>query len=186
MRIAWGITGSGDKLPETFEVMKELKESYDDDLIIEVFYSKAGFKVAKIYNVVDKVSSITHRQWVEEDSNTPFLSARLQMKHFDAFIIAPVTSNTVAKLSVGIADTLLTNSALQAIKGHMIIYIMPTDYRAGETTTYLPNGKSMKLEIRIEDAENVRKLEKMKGFHVFERPIQIREIIKSFIDDTEK
>jgi archaeoflavoprotein AfpA len=185
MRIAWGITGSGDKLRESLEVMKKMKEKYGDDLIIEVFYSIAGLQVAKIYNIIEDVSSITDKQWIEENANTPFLSGRLQMKHFDVFIIAPATSNTVAKLAVGIADTLLTNGALQAVKGYMVVYVMPSDFRAGETTTILPNGKIMKLKIRIEDVENVRKLQAMEGFHVFEKPIKICEIIGKNIGESD-
>ena len=37
-KVAWGITGSGDKLEETYEAMLGIREEYDD---IEVFLSKA-------------------------------------------------------------------------------------------------------------------------------------------------
>jgi archaeoflavoprotein AfpA len=181
MKIAWGITGSGDKIRETFEAMKSMKETYQDQLTFEVFFSKAGFQVAKVYHLIDEISSISDKYWVEENANSPFLSGRLQMKHFEVFIIAPASSNTVAKLSVGIADTLITNGAIQAVKRYIPVYIMPTDFRAGETTTILPNGKTMKLKVRIEDSENVRKLERMEGFHVFERPTQISKIINSYM-----
>jgi archaeoflavoprotein AfpA len=178
LKIAWGVTGGGDKIIETVSEMKTLKDSYGESLTIEVFFSKAGFLVSKIYHLLEEISSSFDKYWLEEDANTPFLSGRLQSGHFDLFIIAPATSNTVAKLSVGIADTLLTNSALQAVKGFVPVYIMPTDFKAGETMTILPNGKKMKLRVRWEDAENVRRLEKMDGFYVLETPEQLIELIK--------
>ena len=47
MKIAWGITGSGDKINETIDVMKNLKHAHPE-LGIEVFLSKAGATVAKV------------------------------------------------------------------------------------------------------------------------------------------
>jgi flavoprotein len=46
VKVAWGITGSGDKIIETVEAMTLIKEEYQA-LDIEVFLSKAGEQVAK-------------------------------------------------------------------------------------------------------------------------------------------
>jgi len=43
-KIAWGITGGGDRLQETINVMKELKETYENEVDIRVYLSKAGNK----------------------------------------------------------------------------------------------------------------------------------------------
>ena len=116
---------------------------------------------------------------MERDANTPFISGMLQTGKYNLLIIAPVTGNTVAKIAVGIADTLISNAAIQAVKGFVPVYIMPVDFREGVITTTLPNGDSLNLRVRKEDAENVRKLEKMEGFHVFENPEDIPSIIKT-------
>jgi len=179
MKIAWGITGSGDKLNETIEVMKALKHAHPD-LRIEVFLSKAGATVAKYYRVEEELSRFD-RVWNEADANTPFLAARLQMGEFMFVLIAPATSNTVAKLAVGVADTLLTNAALQALKGYIPVYIMPVDFREGETTTTLPNGKKMRLRVRREDADNVARLDAMEGIHAFESPDMIPAILEEHL-----
>ena len=100
------------------------------------------------------------------------------MKRYDLLLIAPATSNTVAKIAVGVSDTLLTNAAVQGVKGFIDVYIMPVDYREGIVTTTLPSGEKMQLRVRKEDAENARKLEKMEGFHVFENPEEIPDIIR--------
>ncbi len=181
MKIAWGITGSGDKINETIEVMKALKRAHPE-LGIEVFLSKAGATVAKYYRVEKELRKSFDKVWNEVDANTPFLAARLQMGEFVFMLIAPATSNTVAKLAVGVADTLLTNASLQAVKGYVPVYIMPVDYREGETTTTLPNGKKLRLRVRREDAENVAKLGSMEGIHPFEFPDTIPVILEEYME----
>jgi len=177
MKIAWGITGSGDRIKETIEAMKALKHAHPE-LRIEVFLSKAGATVAKYYRVEEELRASFDRVWNEVDANTPFLAARLQVGEFMFLLIAPATSNTVAKLAVGVSDTLLTNAALQAVKGYVPVYIMPVDYREGETTTTLPNGEKLRLRVRKEDAENAARLGSMEGIHVFEFPDMIPAILE--------
>ena len=184
MKIAWGITGSGDKIIETIDVMKDLKKT-NPELGIEVFLSKSGATVAKYYKVEKELNEFD-KVWTEVDANTPFLAARLQMGEFVFLLIAPATSNTVAKLAVGISDTLLTNAALQAVKGYVPVYVMPVDYREGETTTTLPNGKKMRLRVRKEDAENVAKLGAMEGIHTFEFPDMIPAILIDYKKGNQK
>jgi archaeoflavoprotein AfpA len=177
MKIAWGITGGGDKLLETVEVVKELKN--EKQLIVEIFLSKAGYLVSKYYKIYEELVSSFDKVWIEKDANTPFLTGRLQMKEFDLLLIAPATSNTVAKIAVGISDTLLTNAIIQGIKGYIPVYIMPTDFREGETVTILPNGKTLRLRVRKEDILNVKKLEEMDGISLIEHPEQIKKALKN-------
>jgi len=180
MKIAWGITGSGDKMIETINVMKALKQAYPE-LGVEVFLSKAGATVAKYYRIEEELRDSFDKVWREVDANTPFLAARLQLGEFMFMLIAPATSNTVAKLAVGVADTLLTNAALQAVKGYVPLYIMPVDYREGEIITTLPNGRKLRLRVRKEDAENVAKLDAMEGIHTFEFPDMIPAILEEHL-----
>ena len=98
-------------------------------------------------------------------------------------MIAPATSNTVAKISLRIADTLLTNAAIMGQKTATPIYIMPTDYREGTTVTKLPNGKDLTLNITHEDAQHVEKLSKMPNTHVFEFPSEIPSIFEKHFGD---
>ncbi len=177
MKIVWGITGSGDKIKETIKVMKALKQT-NPEIGVEVFLSKAGVTVVKYYRIEDELRDSFDRVWKEVDANTPFLASRLQLGEFMFMLIAPATSNTVAKLAVGVADTLITNAALQAVKGYVPVYIMPVDYREGETTTILPNGKKLRLRVRKEDADNVAKLDAMEGIHTFESPDMIPAILE--------
>ena len=86
LRIAWGITGAGDMLPELVEIMKELIK--DEIVKIKIFLSKAGKTVIDMYKFWEDLETIG-KVTVEKDANTPFLAASLQLRKFDLFLIAP-------------------------------------------------------------------------------------------------
>jgi len=69
-----GITGSGDRIVETVEVMKELQKQYEDVVDIRVFVSKAGEQVIKYYKLFNDLEKSFDKVWVEINSNSPFLA----------------------------------------------------------------------------------------------------------------
>lgn len=174
-KVAWGITGAGDKIAEIIGVMKDLKKQSEDVVEIEVFLSKAAEIMLKFYRLEDELKQSFAKVTVESNSNSPFLAAWLQIHKYEFLLIAPATSNTVAKIAHGIGDTLLTNSAIMSLKAFVPVYILPTDYRESVVYTKLPSGKEMKLRVRKEEADQVRKLEAMEDVHVFENPEKLRE-----------
>jgi len=180
-KVAWGITGSGDRLPETIEVMNKLKEEYRDSLDLRVYLSKAGEQVVRWYKLYDQLKQDFGRIWVEVNSNSPFLAGELELGKFEFLLIAPATSNTVAKIAAGITDTLLCNSAIMGLKAFVPVYVMPSDYEEGTVVTKLPNGKELKLRVRREDAENTRKLSLMENMSVLEKPENIKEVFKKHL-----
>ncbi len=177
-KVAWGITGAGDKIADFLDVMIEIKAQYTDKIDIHVFVSKAGETVLKFYNLETKLRQNFKKVLVEVNANAPFLAAWLQMGKYEFLLIAPATSNTVAKIANSIGDTMLTNAAIMGLKAFKHVYIAPTDYREGECITKLPNGKEMKLRVRKEEVEQVNKLRNMKGINVVEGPEKIGEIFK--------
>ena len=174
-KVAWGITGAGDKIAEILEVMKDLKKQSEDVVEIDVYVSKAADIVLKFYRLEDELKRNFPKAQVELNSNSPFLAAWLQMRKYEFLLIAPATSNTVAKLVNGIGDTLITNSAIMSLKAFVPVYILPTDYKESIVYTKLPNGKEMKLRVRKEEADQVRKLESMEDVHVLENLQKMRE-----------
>ncbi len=179
-KIAWGITGSGEKIAETVDIMREMKERYSEEFDIRVYISKAGDQVLKYYNLSNMLETNFDKTWTEINSNAPFLAGQIQLKEFEFLLIAPTTSNTVAKISLRIADTLLTNAAIMGQKTSTPIYIMPTDFREGIVTTELPNGENLDINITKQDADHVRNLESMRNTFVFENPDEIRSIFKKY------
>lgn len=179
-RVAWGITGAGDRIEEFVHVMERIQKQYEGKVEIQAFISKAAEIVLKYYKLEDEVKKNFSKVTVEINSNSPFLAAWLQMRKYEFLIIAPATSNSVAKIANGIGDTMLTNAASMSLKAFVPVYIVPTDYEEKTMTTRLPNGKDMKLRIRKEDAENVRKLERMDGVNVLAEPQRIQDIFKEW------
>jgi archaeoflavoprotein AfpA len=182
-KVAWGITGAGDKIADFIEIMKEIQKEYADTVEIQVFLSKAADIVLKYYNLETDLKQNFQKVSVELNSNAPFLAAWMQMRKYEFLLIAPATSNTVAKIANSIGDTLLTNAAIMSLKAFMPVYIAPTDYREGTVYTKLPNGKEMKLRVRKEEVEQVKKLERMEDLFVLEGPQKIRGVFKKWFGE---
>ncbi len=181
-KIAWGITGAGDKIAEILEVMKDLKKQSEDVVEIDVYVSKAADTVLKFYRLEDELKRNFPKVQVELNSNSPFLAAWMQMRKYEFLLIAPATSNTVAKIVNGIGDTLITNSAIMSLKAFVPVYILPTDFKESIVYTKLPNGKEMKLRVRKEEADQVRKLESMEDVHVLENLQKMREVYLGWLN----
>ena len=175
-KVAWGITGSGDRLGETLNVMKELKEHYKNEVDVRVYLSKAGEQVVRWYKLYDQLKQNFEKVWVEFNSNSPFLAGDLELRKYEFLLIAPSTSNTVSKIAAGISDTMLCNSAIMALKASVPVYIMPSDYKEGTVVTRLPNGTDFTLRVRREDAENTRKLASMEYVFVLEKPQDVNQV----------
>ena len=177
-RAAWGITGSGDRLPEVIELMKQIKKQHQNKVRITVYLSKAGDLVVKYYHLFEKLQEEFDKIRVEVNPNVPTLAVQLQSGKIEFLLIAPATSNTVAKIANGIADTLLTNAAIMALKAFVPVYILPCDYKEGITVTQLPDGNEMKIRVRKEDVEHAKKLAAMDGVFVLEKPEEIRQVFQ--------
>lgn len=176
VRIAWGITGSGDKLTECVTFMEELTKAYHLD--VHVYLSKEGVVVLKYYKLLKEVKDYFPKLSTEKGPNAPFLSGKIQLGTYDFVLIAPATANTVAKIAYGIADSLITNSTAQAVKADVPVYIFPVDQKEGEILTTLPNGRDLKLRMRKEDVENVERLRRMRGITVLSRIEEIEAVVE--------
>jgi archaeoflavoprotein AfpA len=179
-RIAWGITGSGDRLREVVETMKQIVKQYQGDVRITVYLSKGGNQVVHFYGLNEDLKENFDKLRVEINANVPTLAVQLQSGKLEFLLIAPATGNTVAKIATGIADTLLTNSAIMALKAFVPVYIMPCDYKEGVTVTRIPDGGEMKIRVRKEDVENVKTIATMDGIHILERPEEIKGVFQKY------
>ena len=182
-KIAWGISGAGDKIAEIVEVMKDLKKQSEGIVEIDVYMSKAAETMLKFYRLEEDVKKSFSKVMVEVNANSPFLAAWLQNGKYEFLLIAPASSNTVAKIANSISDTMLTNAALMSLKAFRPVYILPTDYRESVVYTKLPNGKDLKLRVRKEEADQVRKLEAMEDMYVFESTQKMRDFFLKWLKD---
>ncbi|TGC11057.1 archaeoflavoprotein AfpA [Methanolobus halotolerans] len=174
-RIAWGITGSGDLIKETYEIMKDIKKKTDIEMM--VFLSKDGEVVMKWYHMWDSIQKDFPNFKTEGGPNSPFIAGPLQVGYYDALIIAPATANTVAKIVYGIADTLVTNAVSQTAKGKTPVYVLAVDRERGSVKTYSPEGREMELKMREVDITNTEKLAQMENITVLKSPEDIYDIV---------
>ncbi len=142
MKLAWGITGAGHFLCESFEIFKKIKKS-NPDIKVTTLVSRAGEEVVKMYGLENDLNLISDGSYLEEiflereqGASVP-KTGRFLLGKYDALIISPATSNTTAKIACGIADTLITNAVAQAAKGGVPVYIVPVDI-AGEIKSRMP------------------------------------------------
>lgn len=178
IKIAWGISGAGDKIVEYIEIMKALQIEYENVVDIHVFLSKAAVQVLAYYRVEKDLKASFKKVRTEINSNSPFLAGWMQIHKYKLLLIAPATSNTVAKITNGIGDTLLTNATIMSLKAFVPVHVVPTDYKEGIVFTELPNGKQMKIRVRKEEVAQVNKLKQMDYIHVLEGPQEIRNLFK--------
>jgi archaeoflavoprotein AfpA len=179
LKILWGITGCGDKLEETVNIMRKLQHKYDLD--VRVVLSKNGEMVIRMYKLWRLLQDNFKEVLIERGPNAPFLAGPLQKGKYDFFLICPATANTTAKIAHGIADSLISNCASQALKAGNKVYIYPADQKPGKITTVLPDGEKLTLTIREIDVENAERLKRMQGITVLSQPEEIEEIIKKHL-----
>ena len=143
MRIAWGITGAGHYLKETFDTFVEFKKSHEDRVKITSFVSRAAEEVTRVYGLFDCLQAVSPGRYMEEvilESQQGWSypkTGRFSRGIYDALFISPATSNTIAKIARGIADTLITNAAAHAAKAGISVFIVPVDI-AGPVTSPVP------------------------------------------------
>jgi len=146
MKIAWAFTGAGHLLQESVRVLEETAGKHQ----ITVLLSGAGEEVLKMYGLFDRVEAVTggyyHELVREKEQMWSYpISGRLSLGRYDLLIVSPTTSNTIAKLVHGIADSLVTNAVAQAGKGRVKILLVPVDLKSGDLQTILPS----KLELEL-------------------------------------
>ena len=174
-KLMWGITGTGYVLQESINLMKELQENYNVDLTI--ILSKEGAAVVKWYKKWLPLTEIVKKVKVEKTPNIPFYAGPLQLGQYDMFLVCPVSANSVAKITYGIADSLITNCVAQAIKGGVKVYLFPSDQDLEPIVTSRPDGSPLVLKIRDIEIENIERLKKMEGIHIISDFSEIKPLI---------
>lgn len=107
-RFAWALTGSGHMLEESLALAARLPR-------VDLFLSAAAEEVLPRYGIA--LDSLRERFRVFRDKTTSAIPVgMLYEARYHTLVVAPATSNTVAKCAFGISDTLPTNMFAQAGK----------------------------------------------------------------------
>jgi len=135
--IAWGITGAGAFLRESIETIMLLTAR---GFRITAFVSRAARNVLLMYGLLDELESKLKGPYpmgvVFEDEEAPgFPSTGRLYKHvYDLVVVSPATMNTVGKIVNGIADSLVSNLVMHAIKNNIKVLILPVDLYESRST----------------------------------------------------
>jgi len=165
-RWAWVLTGSGHFFNETIDIINSLEK-------VDLFVSKAAEEVLVMYKKKGKISEEVR---VYKDSSASSVSVGKFYKDvYHTLVMAPTSSNTVAKCVYGISDTLATNIFAQSGKCRVECIFFPCD-TAPELKTMAPNGLVDVFPRKI-DLENVEKLKKFSKTHVAMSFKELKETI---------
>ena len=146
-RWGWALTGSGHYLAECLELIRRLDH-------VDLFVSRAAAEVIRMYH-----SSFERPKGMRMFRDTTASAAPVGFfyhGHYHTLVLAPATSNTVAKCVVGISDTLATNVFAQAGKCRVPTIVFACDTEP-ELETLAPEGM-VKVYPRRIDLENTRRL----------------------------
>jgi dihydromethanopterin reductase (acceptor) len=156
-RFGWALTGSGHFFKECLRMAAALEE-------IDLFVSKAASEVVRMYRQDFKLPK-TARVF----RDTTASAAPVGLFYYGVYhtlVVAPATSNTVAKCVLGISDTLVTNVFAQAGKCRVPAIVFACD-TAPELETEAPKGM-VKVYPRDIDLQNTERLKSFESTTVVE------------------
>jgi flavoprotein len=166
-RFGWALTGSGHFFKECLRMAAALEE-------IDLFVSKAASEVVRMYRQDFKLPK-TARVF----RDTTASAAPVGLFYYGVYhtlIVAPATSNTVAKCVLGISDTLVTNVFAQAGKCRVPAIVFACD-TAPELETEAPKGM-VKVYPRDIDLQNTERLKSFEGTVVVESLEQLEAALQ--------
>lgn len=166
-RWAWALTGSGHFFVESFALIHELGHC-------DVFVSKAANEVLRMYKL--KLDFPDTIRVLHDKTASAVPVGGFYHGIYHTVVVAPASSNTVAKCVWGISDTLATNVFAQAGKCRVSAIVFACD-TAPELTTMAPHGL-VKVYPRPIDLENTERLKSFERTQVVESLADLEAAIR--------
>ena len=168
-RFGWALTGSGHFFTESLEIMRRIPD-------LDVFVSKAAAEVVRMYK--EDMAKLPKSVRVFKDTTASAAPVGLFYHGvYHTLVLAPATSNTIAKCVYGISDTLATNVFAQAGKCRVPAIVFACD-TAPEQETMAPDGM-VKVYPRRIDLENTQKLKDFEATTVVESLADLERAIEA-------
>jgi dihydromethanopterin reductase (acceptor) len=146
-RWAWALTGSGHFFTECLDLLLRLTD-------VDLFISRAAAEVLRMYR--NKFELPRGARIFRDTTASAAPVGLLYEGVYHTLVLAPATSNTVAKCVCGISDNLATNVFAQAGKCRIPAIVFACD-TAPELETMAPGGMVKVFPRRI-DLENTQRL----------------------------
>ncbi len=144
-RLAWALTGSGHYLRECLDIVSQLQD-------VDLFLSKAAAEILQQYGYKHNVGRVFQDKTASSVPVELFYEGK-----YHTLVIAPATSNTVAKMVVGISDNLVTNLYAQAGKTRVPSIVFACDTEP-EIESEAPRENIVKVYPRRIDLANMETL----------------------------
>jgi flavoprotein len=165
-RMAWALTGSGHYLRECIDILNTLED-------VDLFLSKAAAEILQQYGYTHNVGK------VYQDKTASAVPVELFYHGaYHTVVIAPSTSNTVAKMVCGISDNLVTNIFAQAGKCRVPTIVFACDTEP-EMESEAPRENTVKVYPRRIDLENTAKLKTFEETKVVDNMKQLSDVIQA-------
>lgn len=171
-RFAWAVTGSGHFLDECLEMALRLPN-------VDLFLSAAAEEILPLYAY--RIANLRERVRVFRDKTAS--SVPVGMLYDDVYhtvVVAPATSNTVAKCALGISDTLPTNIFAQAGKLEIPGIVLACDVLP-VVVTRSPR-EWVELKPRNIELENVERLRRVDFCTVVDAPATLAAALQQRLD----
>jgi flavoprotein len=167
-RLAWALTGSGHYLRECLALARQLDN-------IDLYLSGAAAEVLNMYGYrLDELRNEIRIFRDQTDCGAPV--GLFYEGHYHAVVVAPATSNTVAKCVWGISDTLVTNIFAQAGKCRIPSVVFACD-TAPELESESPR-RTVNVYPRQVDLLNIERLREFESTQVVNDIAQLRQAIE--------
>jgi len=171
-RLAWAVTGSGHYLEECLEIIGKLPD-------VDLFYSRAGEEVIRMYGHDPKAINSNGRIYRDRAASSPPVGL-FYRGDYHTLVVAPATSNTVAKMVLGLSDSLVTNVYAQAGKCRIPSIVLACDTEP-EMDTPAPD-RIVKVCPREVDLAHTHKLRSFEATTVVENPEKLMMALQVRLD----
>jgi flavoprotein len=175
-RLAWAITGSGHYLREVLQVLASIQE-------VDIFLSRAAAEIIKQYGFQQQLEAMGHRIFQDKTaSSVPVEFFYEGLYH--TLVIAPVTSNTIAKMAYGFSDSLVSNLYAQAGKTRVPSIVFACD-TGPELESEAPKDNMVMVYPRQIDLDNVKKLAQFEVTQVVANITELQTALKRRLESHE-